>query len=53
MTLYFELDWQKSKDKEYGLFEANSMFRTAIHFFWNLILPHAQNMVQVIEGKII
>ena len=29
----FNLDWQKSKDKEYMVVKIISMFRTLVHFF--------------------
>ena len=49
----FELEWPKSKDKEFiRLFEINSMFRTSVDGFF-ADLSRAYNMVRVIEGKIV
>ena len=41
------------KDKEYMVVKINSMFWTAVQFFFVVELSGAQSMVWVIEGKFI
>ena len=41
------------KDKEYMVVKINSMFSTAVQFFFVVELSGAQSMVWVIEGKFI
>ena len=54
MDTEFELEWQKSKDKELTRLFWNGfiMSRTSVHGFFP-DLSHAYNMVRVIEGKIV